>query len=516
MPLAVASFYRPNYHVRRAPVNSGGKRPSSRAAEIPRALKIGSYLFACPEASRIAPTTDTNMATSDRVAPAVQSSRKISAGKLALVCILAVLLLFLALFALGSFISSWQLQAELDKIRAAGEPVTVADQEAFYARPPQDRDTTELWLDAFTVLDSPGYQSDAMALPIVGEKDLPIGNNDAAPLPGEPWPQLDAAAEFLAKYREPLEKMHQAAEMGGEARFPLKFSDGVAMALPYQQLRCAVRLLKLESEVRAHRGDSRAAAESVRAMFAAARTFERQSIIVSQLLQIAMNGVACDQIERLLPAIEFSEQDLIQFDRELAAIDELAAFRRTLLGERAMLRHVFANPSSLGTEAPHGWSLLRKADETTYLMLAAKQIAAARSNALPLRDAISQAQDEVTSFLRAPKTRWRFPITFEVMRDLNPIVDCVYKAQARHAATRTAIAIERYRSKTGAAPKTLDQLVPEFLEKPPVDPFDGAPLRYHSDAAGYKVYSIGPDGIDQGGEPGVEGKELDIVFEVPL
>jgi hypothetical protein len=309
-------------------------------------------------------------------------------------------------------------------------------------------------------------------------------------------------------------KMHQAAEMGGEARFPLKFSDGIGMTLPYEPLRGAVRLLKLESEVHARRGDSRAAAESVRAIFAAACTFERQPILVSQLCQIAMNGVACEQIERLLPTVEFSEDDLIQFDRRLAAIDEPAAFRRALLGERPLYIHAFANPSRLGTAVPHGWPLLRKADETTYLVLAEKQIAASRSNTLPLRDAINQSQDEVASYLKAPRAAWRYPITKYLMPDLNPFVDSICRAQARHAATRTAIAVERYRRKTGMAPKTLAELVPDFLDQPPVDPFDGAPLRYKSDAAEYKVYSIGPDGIDQGGEAGEAGTELDIVFEV--
>lgn len=457
------------------------------------------------------------MATSVHPDPAIQPRHTVSAGKFALACVLVVLLLFIAVLAIGSFVSARQLQAELDKIRAAGEPVTMADLEAFYARPPKDRDATQLWLDVFAVIDSPGYQSDAKALPILGENELLIvGENDVAPLPGEPWPELDDAEEFLAKYREPLEKMHEAARMRGEARFPLKFSDGIAMRLPQQPLRGAVRLLKLESEVRAHQGDSREAAESVRAIFAAARTFERQSFLVSLLCQIAMNDVACEQIERLLPIVEFSEDDLIQFDRELAAIDELAAFHRALLGERAMLRDIFANPASLGTEAPHGWLLLRKADETTYLKLTAMEIAAARSNTLPLRDAIRQTQDEVASYLKAPRAAWRFPITHKLMTDLNPVVDSVCRAQAQHAATRSAIAIERYRRKTGLAPKTLNELVPEFLDQPPIDPFDGAPMRYLSGAAGYKVYSIGPDGIDQGGKAVEAGKELDIVFEVAI
>src|SRR5690242_11280605 len=107
--------------------------------------------------------------TTEHYDPSVQPSRKISTGKLALGCLLVVLLLFIAVLAIGSFISDRQLQAELDKIRAAGEPMTMADLEAFYARPPKDRDATQLWLDVFAVIDSPRYQSDARALPILGE-----------------------------------------------------------------------------------------------------------------------------------------------------------------------------------------------------------------------------------------------------------------------------------------------------------------------------------------------------------
>ncbi len=35
---------------------------------------------------------------------------------------------------------------------------------------------------------------------------------------------------------------------------------------------------------------------------------------------------------------------------------------------------------------------------------------------------------------------------------------------------------ERYRLATGDFPETLDQLVPDYLEELPPDPFDGEPL----------------------------------------
>jgi len=59
-----------------------------------------------------------------------------------------------------------------------------------------------------------------------------------------------------------------------------------------------------------------------------------------------------------------------------------------------------------------------------------------------------------------------------------------------------------------------------FLPAVPFDPSDGAPLRYKQLPKGYVVYSIGPDGQDNGGmEPPAkprssDGVPQDITFTV--
>ena len=65
---------------------------------------------------------------------------------------------------------------------------------------------------------------------------------------------------------------------------------------------------------------------------------------------------------------------------------------------------------------------------------------------------------------------------------------------------RIACALERFRHANGAFPEKLDQLVPDFVEALPEDPFDQKPLRYRRNAdGGYDVWSIGPDRRDDGG-----------------
>jgi hypothetical protein len=64
------------------------------------------------------------------------------------------------------------------------------------------------------------------------------------------------------------------------------------------------------------------------------------------------------------------------------------------------------------------------------------------------------------------------------------------------------IGLERFRLAHHAYPPTLAALVPEFLKEVPVDGMDGHDLRYRLNPDGtYLLYSVGEDGVDNGGDP---------------
>ena len=75
------------------------------------------------------------------------------------------------------------------------------------------------------------------------------------------------------------------------------------------------------------------------------------------------------------------------------------------------------------------------------------------------------------------------------------------EAEARRRLLITALALERYRGRHGSYPDSLQQLVPELLQQPPVDFMDGQPLRYRpTDDGHFVLYSVGLDCTDNGGE----------------
>jgi hypothetical protein len=63
-----------------------------------------------------------------------------------------------------------------------------------------------------------------------------------------------------------------------------------------------------------------------------------------------------------------------------------------------------------------------------------------------------------------------------------------------------ALALRAYKLEHKTYPQNLRQLVPNYLQKIPADPFGGGePLRYKRVGRKYSLYSIGPDGIDNRG-----------------
>jgi hypothetical protein len=79
------------------------------------------------------------------------------------------------------------------------------------------------------------------------------------------------------------------------------------------------------------------------------------------------------------------------------------------------------------------------------------------------------------------------------------------RAEAARRVVITAIALKRFQIKHGNLPDSLTELTPDILPAVLLDPIDGNPLRYHKNNDGtYLLYSIGDDGVDNGGDATID------------
>jgi hypothetical protein len=418
----------------------------------------------------------------------------------------------LVLVGIGMWIKvfhSGQVRTEIERLCAAGEPVTAGELAAMYATPPEKEDATQRWLEALVGTKLAVEQSAPAtynALPVVGE-------GPEIPLPGNPWPQQADVETFLAQHAEAVRLLHEAAGRGGAARFPIEFEQGMNMLLFHvHELRSAARFFVLEAEVDAHRDSPEATAEAIGGIFATARAVENEPLIVSQLVRLAVDATAIHEIERLLPAVDFADADLKRWQEDLRRADYRTGMRRAMMAERVFGMMVREDPASYGMNGATGVAarIWGSVDLAFYLQLMGRMVDAGKQ---PWPEALQSAADveAEVAVLNDPR--------YALTKVMLPGISRSYSSAARTAALNrvcdVALAAELYRRRYGKLPESLEALVPELLPAVPTDPFDGKAVRYVVSEDECLIYSVGADGKDDGGQGDEQGKP-DVVFRVRL
>ena len=67
------------------------------------------------------------------------------------------------------------------------------------------------------------------------------------------------------------------------------------------------------------------------------------------------------------------------------------------------------------------------------------------------------------------------------------------------------MALRCYQFEKAGLPVRLDDLVTNYLSSVPEDPFAGHPIVYHNQGTNWLLYSVGTDGVDDGGRPAGRG-----------
>jgi hypothetical protein len=246
--------------------------------------------------------------------------------------------------------SDRDVRVELTRLKAAGDPITPEELEAFYRLPEGAVDTTALYLKAIEPLDGPAFKADAGDIPLIGQGDA---TQRPIPLPGQEWSRLSEAETLLRKYFDSVSALYEAAAQGAVARYPIDSSAGLAASLSHlQKLRTGARLLVLDAHVKSHHGDTIGAADAICATFRLGESLRHEPVLVSQLIRIAIFLTAQSTVEQLLPAVVFSDQDLRRIQTELRKPDFNDGLWRAMIGERVLGTLTFRDPTAFGQDVP--------------------------------------------------------------------------------------------------------------------------------------------------------------------
>ncbi len=90
-------------------------------------------------------------------------------------------------------------------------------------------------------------------------------------------------------------------------------------------------------------------------------------------------------------------------------------------------------------------------------------------------------------------------LTYQVTYPLANVFRIESTARTERSLTRIALALAGYHAEHNEYPATLDALTPGWLPTLPSDPFIDLPFHYTRIPTGYRLYSVGPNGIDDDG-----------------
>ncbi|HLW65872.1 MAG TPA: hypothetical protein VKS79_11170 [Gemmataceae bacterium] len=99
----------------------------------------------------------------------------------------------------------------------------------------------------------------------------------------------------------------------------------------------------------------------------------------------------------------------------------------------------------------------------------------------------------------------------------NKLVDSADRLEQTYRNLHLAFALAAYHADHHRYPETLAELAPKFIDKIPDDLFSGQPLIYRLEGDGYLLYSVGVNGIDDGGQGyDDDPKGDDLVVRMPV
>jgi hypothetical protein len=400
----------------------------------------------------------------------------------------------------------FQVRAKTDAIRAAGLPSSGAELNRWLLPVEPSKNGALVITQSFALFKD---LADKRLTPTTRARLL--GTNG--------WsPEIRALVrEYIQTNTSALALLHDGLKFD-RFQYPVDYTDGFAALLPHlSKVKLAAVAMSLRTALAAEEGQADEWPELLQQQIKLGESLNEEPAVIGLMVRFACMQIAVNTAERSLR----SSTPHISACRNLTAAFTRAAdtnlLPRAFISERAIAIPLFRM-------SPQEWQRLAEEDDEEALE---KPRPTGKSGESPsfmrligfferdlnfylatMDSAIALAQQTAPKkltlnnhFQTAGKvSRRRFYIFSRIFLPALgkvAIKEATLQANLRMAAT--AFAIEGFHQTHGQLPADLKQLVPDFLETIPPDPYDGHPIRYTLLQPGYRLHSVGPDGIDNGG-----------------
>jgi hypothetical protein len=365
-----------------------------------------------------------------------------------------------------------------------------------------------------------------------GDKNVPWGSFRYMAEP----PDAPRLAAYLKRHRTELNILRVASKRP-DCVFTRDWmcDDPNQVTFPeFAAIRHGARILYAESQMLALQNRYPEAVEALSVCLRAARHAGNEQLSISYLVRTALEAIALSGLRKLLYYSQGDPEVSRLISRAINREWRLASYANPLQGEAwfqyqflelgrrlgpdSFERYTADKPTPLKQLRPSyksegerlQWGALLDANESLAVDRLTRAVAVADLPLYQSRPVLQPIGDEA----KPPEDSSPNRVFADVLS-----IDLVNGAEKRAniyamaQVTQTACALFDWRAKQGRFPERLDQAVSPL----PVDPYDGRPLRYRCEGAGFVLYSVGPTGKFDGGSPNTKpsSAEAAIAFRFP-
>ncbi|MCD6176013.1 MAG: hypothetical protein J7K65_09655 [Planctomycetes bacterium] len=413
--------------------------------------------------------------------------------------LIAVIVIPICWIVLSRFYYQTEFNRRVEALAAEDYPVSLDELEAQYKLPQGVENAADIYIQAFEAYQDPN-EFEREFLPIRGNFRW---SDDVPPFPQE---VMDAMESSLKANQKMLELLDKAAEIE-HCLWPRKFEDMEDFYFPKDYLsgiKKATRLLCERDLYCVQKGDTGQLMNHFETLKALPACLSKQPFSTDYLMSIALKSMIARNLEEILNQVEFSDADLKELQRQFLEMQDAKDFCNMVVNARC----VAINGYRLPLRERYKYFMADSCSNLTrffYLFFGIDQKDKLLS--LDFYDQLLQAAElpphQLPSMIEKIGREFGaysdFHLYLSDFRALGKVSLISLRALGGLRCAETALAIERYRLKYQSLPDSLEQLVPEFMAEVPREPFDGKVLRYIKHDVGYTVYTIGSDGVDNGG-----------------
>ena len=412
---------------------------------------------------------------------------------------LAILLLLAVVHSFATFIYGRQVENEIAKIKAKGDPVSCAE---LAGKPiPDAENGAVIYEKAFKRM---GGLSNISRTVDYGDILKPENQNDP-----KAW---ERAREVVQKNKD-IYLLTQEAAAKPQCRFKANWQDGVNALFPYLgRVRQLAKFLAVSAMLSAKDGNADQALESIKMIYRVSDSIKDDPTLIHQLVRIATIGIADNALKEVADYSTIDASQAKMLNSEISNIDLHSGLITAFNGERLCALSAF---DSIKKQDFHdlGWSpdsfLIQL--RTTYLgrpllYMDEANMLRRMNKLIDLYSMQSYIKIRREHLDFAPNENATIDITkaTNLVDILMPVYygarDRMNKGQTSLAGSQLLLALRAYNHQFGSYPQTLAELKNKLDFKVPTqDPFSGKDFIYKRQGNGFLLYSIGENMKDDGG-----------------